>query len=404
MMQSAKFWVFRELLPHIPATLALYIKRAPRRSRPETEPRTLENVIQDHAAFIQNGANIKEQSKFHNAVHSPILSIPVNTICPPYLHILLGITKKHHDLMEAQCHQIDLSLAIDQAKQGGTLSGQLFDRYVSSMKEKVKLETKISKLESKIEEFEENCSLATLAREDNNTRHMKSKLIKCKNELDILCKKANLKPGSGPVTANLDTILQNHNIHRQKYHGKSFVGNDCNKYLQKQVYRDVCAGIVTKTEELTQSIDIISEAISIKTKFTSLFTMFSKIHKLVSHRRTIDEQELVVIQKRIDEYLAYFRGLFQKTRITIKQHLLEDHIVTWIRQWGFGMALHGEQGGESIHAQVNEMTANARGIVCPLKRTLSVLQDHLTLVSPTIPAKRPIIVKRSKKSTQSSSS
>ena len=66
-------------------------------------------------------------------------------------------------------------------------------------------------------------------------------------------------------------------------------------------------------------------------------------------------------------------------------------------EWGLGMGFHGEQGGESIHAQFNEMTANSRGIVCPLKRTLSVLQDHLTLVSPTIQAKRPKIAKRKSK-------
>ena len=118
------------------------------------------------------------------------------------------------------------------------------------------------------------------------------------------------------------------------------------------------------------------------------------MHRQISHTRPIDEEELSDIQVYIDEYLAYYRGIFPDGRIIIKQHLLEDHVVPWIRRWGFGMGLHGEQGGESIHAQFNEISANNRGIVCPLKRTLSVLQDHLTLVSPTIQEKQPKIKTR----------
>ena len=137
----------------------------PRRNRKECKARTILNVSQDHASFIQSGANVKKQADHHNAVHSPILSIPVSAICPPYLHILLGVIKKHHDLLEQECHKIDLDIAIDKAKQPGTLSRELFERYVAHMKEKAKLETKLARLESNIEDLEENCSLATLMKE-----------------------------------------------------------------------------------------------------------------------------------------------------------------------------------------------------------------------------------------------
>ena len=30
---------------------------------------------------------------------------------PPYLHILLGIVKRHHDMLEKECHSIDLQIA-----------------------------------------------------------------------------------------------------------------------------------------------------------------------------------------------------------------------------------------------------------------------------------------------------
>ena len=130
-----------------------------------------------------------------------------------------------------------------------------------------------------------------------------------------------------------------------------------------------CTQCYAKTEELTQSPDIRSKALSVKTKFTALFKMYSVVHRQISHTRPINDEDLGDIQVYIDEYLAYYRGIFPDVRIIIKQHLLEDHVVPWIRRWGFGMGLHGEQGGESIHAQFNEISANNRGTVCPLKRT-----------------------------------
>ena len=366
----------------------------PRRLRDKARARDLDNIEKDHADFIQNGGNLKKQAQYHNAVHAPIFKIPVNSTCPPYLHVLLGIIKKHHDLLEAACHKLDVDVATDKAKKPGNLSDQLFDEYVLAVREKAKLQGQIAKLDTKIEDLEENSSLATMLRNATKIDKLKAKKLDLSAKVEALCKVSNLKAGSGPVAASLDVTLQKHNIRRQKYHGKSFVGNDCNKYLQKEVFRDVCASIVSKTEELTQSPSIRAEAIAVKTKFHSLFTMYSKIHKLISHSHPVNQQQLSIIQDQIDEYMAYYRGIFPAVRIILKQHLLEDHVVPWMREWGFGLGLHGEQGGESIHAQFNEISANSRGIVCPLKRTVSVLQDHLTLISPTIQSKQPKIAKR----------
>ena len=38
----------------------------------------------------------------------PLVNIELDHVAPPYLHILLGITKKHHDLLEDECsHSLD---------------------------------------------------------------------------------------------------------------------------------------------------------------------------------------------------------------------------------------------------------------------------------------------------------
>ena len=55
----------------------------------------------------------------------------------------------------------------------------------------------------------------------------------------------------------------------------------------------------------------------------------------------------------INIYMSYYRREFPEVRVIPKQHLLESHCVPWIQRWGFGLSLHGEQGGEEAQATVN---------------------------------------------------
>ena len=133
-----------------------------------------------------------------------------------------------------------VDVATDKAKKPGNLSDQLFDEYVLSVREKEKLQGQIAKLDTKIEDLKENSSLATMLGNVPKIDKLIAKKLDLSAKVEALCKVSNLKAGSGPVAARLDVTLQKHNIQRQKYHGKSFVGNDCNKYLQKEVFHDVC--------------------------------------------------------------------------------------------------------------------------------------------------------------------
>ena len=55
--------------------------------------RTLRSLRKDHWQFL-----------------SAVWHISINHVCPPYLHILLGIVKRHHDMLEKECHSIDLQI------------------------------------------------------------------------------------------------------------------------------------------------------------------------------------------------------------------------------------------------------------------------------------------------------
>ena len=58
------------------------------------------------------------------------------------------------------------------------------------------------------------------------------------------------------------------------------------------------------------------------------------------------ENDVNDIEDSISMYMNFYRAHFSEVRVIPKQHILEAHCVQWIRRWGFGLAFHGEQGGE----------------------------------------------------------
>ena len=54
---------------------------------------------------------------------------------PSFLHIVLGIVKKHGDLLEAACHGLDKQIAKEHAEEDKTYSGNipLFKEYIMKL-------------------------------------------------------------------------------------------------------------------------------------------------------------------------------------------------------------------------------------------------------------------------------
>ena len=70
--------------------------------------RTLETLHSDHSAFQIHGTGKKTHaSQFNNVINPALIRIDLYHVCPPYLHIMLGIVKKHHDLLEKDVLDID---------------------------------------------------------------------------------------------------------------------------------------------------------------------------------------------------------------------------------------------------------------------------------------------------------
>ena len=76
--------------------------------------------------------------------------------------------------------------------------------------------------------------------------------------------------------------------------------------------------------------------------------------------------------------MAYYQSQFSTATVTPKLHILEEHVVPWIKKWGMGFGLSGEQGAESIHAYFNKLRSTYNSIPERLSRLKQMMfAQHL---------------------------
>ena len=102
------------------------------------------------------------------------------------------------------------------------------------------------------------------------------------------------------------------------------------------------------------------------------------------------------LDENIKNFLAFYRGSFPNSKITPKLHLLEDHVVPWIRRWGVGLGFHGEQGAESIHRVFNSLKRTYNNIKNPPDRLRSMIMAHFLQNSPKNISIKPAVKRRKK--------
>ena len=71
----------------------------------------------DLAAFLTQGNAKLSEAKHFNVVITDILSISLNQTAVSCLHILLGLVKNHHQLLEQQCDSIDKLIAAEKTQE-----------------------------------------------------------------------------------------------------------------------------------------------------------------------------------------------------------------------------------------------------------------------------------------------
>ncbi|XP_070569182.1 uncharacterized protein [Ptychodera flava] len=194
----------------------------------------------------------------------------------------------------------------------------------------------------------------------------------------------------GLLVQTLDNTLQKINVHRQAYHGKAFVGNHVHKCLQDCNIDMLTQAVVDEVGKRNQ--EITAEAVTVCEKFNKLFKLFAKCHAAYSSSNYMEAGEINNLEANIDALMAYYRQQFPDAKISPKLHILENHTVPWIRRWGFGCGFHGEQGGEHIHADLNNIRFSIRGLKDSLEIAKSLMKEHWMQASPTTQKHKPEIV------------
>ena len=99
----------------------------------------------------------------------------------------------------------------------------------------------------------------------------------------------------------------------------------------------------------------------------------------------------LLVEKRIEDFLTFYRQQFVGTSITPKLHMIEDHMVDFLRKWRVGCGLLGEQGAESIHIKFNELHRNYSNIRNSEDRLRQVTLEHHRRTSPLLNHYRPLL-------------
>ena len=87
-------------------------------------------------------------------------------------------------------------------------------------------------------------------------------------------------------------------------------------------------------------------------------------------------------------------------KVIPKQHFLEVHCVPWINRYGFGLGLHGAQGGELIHSTIAQAERSGRHL-CKDQDKLKtvVMKTHFLMTAPSLNNLTPQTQRRNKKTT-----
>ena len=97
----------------------------------------------------------------------------------------------------------------------------------------------------------------------------------------------------------------------------------------------------------------------------------------------------------IDDFVSYYRAAMGSSFIP-KLHMLEDHVVPFIKQWRVDLGMLGVQGMEGIHARFNSLERTYSNMSNRVERLKCVVAEHWRQISPANIVLQPPTQKRLK--------
>ena len=161
---------------------------------------------------------------------------------------------------------------------------------------------------------------------------------------------------------------------------------------------------------------LLPQAKAVADKFYLAFQLFAKCDNVYNSACFLQDQEIedpsksihsiyMILEskmylvsilnsgKSIDDFLAYYRANFPQASVTPKMHMLEDHVVPFLREWHVGFGFHGEQGAESLHA-IRRISRSYASMPNRVERLKSIIKAHHLQVSPLLQAQEPVHKRR----------
>ncbi|XP_072168927.1 uncharacterized protein [Diadema setosum] len=120
------------------------------------QARTLESLDISLSKFKQH--SIAKEA--FNVIRPPFFQIPIDQVCPPGLHISLGLFLKHFNSMSERCHGIDVKIMEKLAVRGEELS-HARTAYKQAMR-KFSLQNKAKELEEEIDDLIQQHTMVAL--------------------------------------------------------------------------------------------------------------------------------------------------------------------------------------------------------------------------------------------------
>ena len=169
----------------------------------------------------------------------------------------------------------------------------------------------------------------------------------------------------GPMEEAIFAALKRIHCQPQIYFGgTSFVGGHVTKIL---------AGWNTFLDDIVAAAALEApQAATLRRKFGRLGELMDRLNRDIRRCGTFSDDDIDSIESDITEFCDLYRTEFpEKSRATPKQHLLEAHVVGFLRKYKT-VGLFSEDATESIHALLNRINLRYRQMRDPKARCKAV--------------------------------
>ena len=347
----------------------------------DKEPWTIDTLC-DHATQITGGDQTRTRKPQPNIKRGvshtpPIDALDINMYVPPPLHLQLGLVNHawnkgfklwvdnrvedvpeeilltRSELIMAELKTDQMGDDIDELKQDiSDLVGEKMD-INAKLKERDANKQLVLRLQSKErlevkETYTEIAQRLALLREEKKDlceilERLKKDKQKAKKKFDEAKKKCTWEDRL--MVAKIEEILEEHNISMGQYHGRDLEGPATHRLLQNsnEIFRKIKDLLLKDCKSGIPPAEIEEMCESYRYLFLLLESLFHYIRKPNESFTSNDKKNL---QRVVLLTMKQWRAL--NLSVTVKAHIIEDHLIDYIERYG-GLGDFHEEFIERLH-------------------------------------------------------